>query len=127
MWSFGLSGKVTLHILLTKGGIEVNCFSTQNAGEPIAFTLALGEMAETIPVWQLDAKLRGLRTAFAILHLLSNDRQDALTAYLLHHPYGDIDRALLREDETLEIESLSYGSWIAALRWGGLATLGVGS
>jgi hypothetical protein len=112
----GLSGKITLRVLLTKSGIEINCFSTQNPEEPLAFTLALGEMPETIPVWQLDAKLRGLRTAFAIFNLLSSNRQDVLSEYLVHHPQGDIDRALLEDGETLEIESLSYGSWIASLR-----------
>jgi len=112
----GLSGRITLRVLPTATGIEINCFSTQNLEEPIAFTLALGEMPETIPVWQLDAKLRGLRTAFAIFHLLSSNRQGVLTAYLLQHPHGDIDRALLGGDEALEIESLSYGSWIASLR-----------
>jgi len=105
-----------LRVFLTESGIEINCFSTQNAEEPLAFSLALGEMPETMPVWQLEAKLRGLRTAFAIFHLLSGNRQDALSTYLSHHPHGDVDRALLREDETVEIESLSYGSWIAVLR-----------
>jgi len=73
-------------------------------------------MPETVPVWQVEAKLRGLRTAFAIFYLLGSGREKALSEYLIQHPFGDIDHALLTDEENLLIESISYGSWIATVR-----------
>lgn len=39
-----------------------------------------------------------------------------LANYLLEHPFGDIDRGLLSDDESLRVESVSYGSWIGTFR-----------
>ncbi len=112
----GLSGNVMLRVFATGAEIEVNCISTQNPEEPPAFALTLGEMPATVPVWQLDIKLRGLRTAFAIFYLLTNKRAEELADYLSRHPSGDVDRALLSSDEALQVESVSYGSWVATVR-----------
>jgi hypothetical protein len=38
-----------------------------------------------------------------------------VTSYLIRHPRGDIERALLTEEELLYIESISYGSWVFAV------------
>lgn len=112
----GLSGNVLLRILpLSSGELEVNCFSTQNRDEPPAFAFLLGEVPQRIPLRQLEAKLRGLRTAFSIFYLLAGEREAELAEYLAEHPFGDIDHALLRGEETLQIESVSYGSWVATL------------
>ena len=95
------------------GGMQVNCFSTRNPDEPQAFAFSLGAMPQGVPAWQLETKLRGLRTAFTILHLASTNNQ-LLTEYLQRHPFGDVD-GLLR-DEAIEVESVSYGSWVAVVR-----------
>ena len=116
-FELGVSGNVLLRILLLPNGeLEVNCFSTQNADDPLASVFWFGEMPQTIPVRHLEAKLRGLRTAFSIFYLLAAERQSELAQYLADHPFGDIDRALLSAEETLHIESVSYGSWLATIR-----------
>lgn len=115
-FELGLSGRVMLRIFAGPDGLEVNCISTQNRDEPLASALPLGEMPEAVPSWQPEAKLRGFRTAFAIFYLVASEREKELSEYLRQHPFGDIDRALLTDDEALQIESLSYGSWIATVR-----------
>lgn len=115
-FELGLSGSVMLRVLTSGTDIEINCVSTQNPNEPLASALLLGDMPGTVPVWQLEAKLRGLRTAFAIFYLLETSRQEELAEYLRHHPFGDIDRALLATEDRLHIESVSYGSWVATVR-----------
>jgi hypothetical protein len=109
-----LSGRVVLRIFSVGKAIEVNCFSNQQDNEPLAFAFPFGDMPKAIPVWQLETKLRGLRTLFAIFYLLANNREKDLASYLAHHPSGDIDGALLSDADNLQIESLSHGSsWIA--------------
>jgi hypothetical protein len=115
-FELGLSGNVMLRIFASGPNLEINCLSTQNRNEPLASALLLGEMPGTVSVWQLEAKLRGLRTAFAIFYLLEASRQEELADYLRHHPFGDIDRALLSPEDQLHIESVSYGSWVATVR-----------
>lgn len=115
-FELGLSGNVMLRIFASGPNLEINCISTQNRNEPLASALLLGDMPGTVPVWQLEAKLRGLRTAFAIFYLLEASRQEELADYLRHHPFGDIDRALLSPEDQLLIESVSYGSWVATVR-----------
>ncbi len=113
----GLSGNVMVHI--SKGGIfsreaiEISCFSTRNPEEPQAFAFSLGAMPQGMPARQLEMKLRGLRTAFA-LFLLANRNDKELLKYIRAHPFADIDGLL--GDESLEIESVSYGSWVAVVR-----------
>jgi hypothetical protein len=108
-FELGLSGSAMLRVFTSGTDIEINCISTQNPNEPLASALLLGEMPGTVPVWQLEAKLRGLRTAFAIFYLLETSRQEELAEYLRHHPFGDIDRALLAIEDRLQIESVPYG------------------
>ncbi|MGH9713631.1 MAG: hypothetical protein ACRD5M_10070 [Candidatus Acidiferrales bacterium] len=115
-FEFGLSGNLMLRIFSSGANLEINCISTQNRNEPLASALLLGDMPGTVSVWQLEAKLRGLRTAFAIFYLLETSRQEELSDYLRHHPFGDIDRALLAPEDQLQIESVSYGSWVATVR-----------
>jgi hypothetical protein len=117
----GLSGDVMIRIRAEpKGwpgepdeGFILTVVSTRNSTEPRSFALSLGEMPQGVPAWQLESKLRGLRTAFGILYL-ANSENRVLTQYLRQHPYGDLDRLL--GDDGLQIESLSYGSWVAVLR-----------
>jgi len=111
----GLSGNIMVHVSkgFLSGALEVNCFSTRNPEEPQTFALSLGEMPQGVPAWLLETKLRGLRTAFALLRLAEN-RDQARFEYLRKHPFADIDRLL--GDEALEIESVSYGSWVAVVR-----------
>jgi len=130
----GLSGNVMVRISMGRPagwpkttifgsddpGLTINVFSTRNTTEPPSFAFSLGDMPPTVPAWQLETKLRGLRTAFGIFYL-ANSGDKALTRYLRQHPYGDVDR-LLGED-ALQVESVSYGSWVSVLRSGGKKAL----
>jgi hypothetical protein len=49
----------------------------------------------------------------ALLHLANTNNQ-LLAEYLQQHPFGDVDKLL--RDEALEVESVSYGSWVAVVR-----------
>jgi hypothetical protein len=113
----GLSGNVMVRIekggMLSQATVEVVCFSTANPEEPQSLALSLGEMPQGVPARQIEMKLRGLRTAFALL-LLAERRDKRLGEYLRAHPFADLD--VLLGDEGLEIESVSYGSCIAVVR-----------
>ena len=111
----GLSGNIVVRISKAwlSGAIQVNCVSTSNPEEPQSFPFALGSSTQDMPAWQIETKLRGLRTAFGLFLLASRNDQD-LVEYLRAHPNADIDRLL--GDEALEVESISYGSWIAVVR-----------
>ncbi len=113
----GLSGNVMVRIekggMLSQAAVEVICFSTANRGEPQSVALLLGEMPQGVPARLLEMKLRGLRSAFALLLLAERDDK-RLGQYLRAHPFADLD--VLLGDEGLEIESISYGSWIAVVR-----------
>lgn len=131
----GLSGNVMVRISMVQAGrwptsvgifgsdepgLVVNVFSTHNPTEPPSFAFSLGDMPPTVPAWQLETKLRGLRTAFGIFYL-ANSEDKVLTQYLRQHPYGDVDRLLGKD--ALQIESVSYGSWVSVLRSGGKKAL----
>ena len=47
--------------------------------------------------------------------MLLSGRDTELTEYLSEHPYADLD-VLLTDDEILQVESVSYGSWVATVR-----------
>src|SRR6202034_751612 len=99
----GLSGNVMVRIekggMLSQAAVEVVCFSTANPEEPQSAALSLGEMPQVVPVRQVEMKLRGLRTAFALL-LLAERRDKRLGEYLRSHPFADLD--VLLGDEGLE-------------------------
>jgi len=131
----GLSGNVMVRISMHQAGgwpksvsifgsnepgLVVSALSTQNPTEPPSFAFSLGDMPPTVPAWQLETKLRGLRTAFGIFYL-ANWESKVLTQYLRQHPYGDVDRLLGKD--ALQIESVSYGSWVSVLRSGGKKAL----
>lgn len=77
----------------------------------------MGDMEQRVPVSVIETKLNGLRTLYAIFYLIQNDRAKELQSYLIKHPQGDIEKTLLKEDEQLFIESISYGSWVLTV-WG---------
>lgn len=73
----------------------------------------------------LDAGLSGVSAKLTSLALyeacarhshfvLASSDDKTWTNYLRQHPYADIDTLL--GDESLEIESVSYGSWVAVVR-----------
>lgn len=72
-------------------------------------------MPAQVPINTIELKLFALRTLYAIYYLSHQDRLNDLTSYLIRHPYGDIERALLTQEEMLYIESISYGSWVLAV------------
>lgn len=112
---FGLSGGAMLRIFRTPDGTEINLISTINPEEIPPIIVSLGDMPQHVPISTIERKLYGLRTLYAIYYLADSDRLKDLTSYLIRHPQGDIERALLTPEESLHIESISYGSWMLAI------------
>jgi len=110
----GLSGGVMIR-LFTSTPTEVNVIATVNPGELPPLLVEFGDLPQRVPLSVIEDKLRGLRTLHAIYYLADSDRMADLAAYLSSTPVGDIERDLIPEEERLQIESLSYGSWILAL------------
>jgi hypothetical protein len=108
----GLSGSRQLRVSHSDGRLQVNVFSTANPEDPIAIPLSLGEMPQRVQARLVEKKLRGLRMAYAILFLIEVERFASLEHFIAIHPYGDIETRLLAPEERLQIESISYGSWI---------------
>ena len=92
--------------------MTINLLSTQNIDENPSLVIDLGDMKQRVPISVIEKKLKGLRTLYAIFYLIYDNRHKELQSYLIKHPYGDIEQALLNLDEQLFIESISYGSWV---------------
>ncbi len=78
----GLSGQVMLRILIGDKDIEINCFSTRNPNEPVSLSVPLGDMPEAVTAWELERKLRGLRTAYAVFYCIEAGRESELAEYV---------------------------------------------
>lgn len=116
-FELGLSGNLMLRFFKTDMDLNVNLISTRNTDENPTLVVDLGNMDQRVPISVIETKLNGLRTIYAIFYLTQNGRAKELQSYLMKHPHGDIEKALLKEDEKLFIESISYGSWILTV-WG---------
>ncbi|MBW8050075.1 MAG: hypothetical protein FVQ77_06995 [Cytophagales bacterium] len=116
-FELGLSGNLMLRFFRTDTNMTVNLISTRNKDENPTLVIDMGDMGQRVPISVIETKLNGLRTLYAIYFLIHNDRAQELQSYLIQHPQGDIEKALLKEDEQLYIESISYGSWILTV-WG---------
>jgi len=114
---FGLSGDLMLRIFLNHDEILIELVSTLNKGENPSLAIDLGDMDRKVPINVIIIKLNALRTLYAIFYLIYSGRGHDLELFLLSDPAGDIEQALLKEDEQLFIESVSYGSWILTV-WG---------
>jgi hypothetical protein len=110
----GLSGGVMLR-LFTTIPTEVNLVTTMNPGELPPLLVEFGDLPQRVPLSVIEDKLRGFRTLHAIYYLAESDRTTELEDYLSSTPEGDIERDLIPDEERLQIESLSYGSWTLAL------------
>lgn len=111
-----LSGEQVLQISSLDGAPVLSLIMQNQFNEPSSIPVSLGNLPQRAPLRALEKRLRGLRTAYAILYLAEVDRLRSLEEYLLKHPYGDIEHALLSEDERLYVESISFGSWTAIVR-----------
>ena len=111
----GLSGNLQLRFFRTESGMTVNLISTQNSDENPSLVVDLGDMQQRVPISVIEKKLNGLRTLYAIFYLIYDNRHKELQSYLIKHPQGDIEQALLTPDEQLFIESISYGSWVVTV------------
>jgi hypothetical protein len=111
-FEFGLSGNLMVRFFQTDGGMIINLISTQNIDENPTLVLDMGDMDKRVPISVIETKLKALRTLYAIFYLINDGREKELQSYIIEHPQGDIERALLKEDEQLYIESISYGSWV---------------
>lgn len=114
-FELGLSGNLMLRFFRTEDGTSINLISTQNSDENPALVVDLGDMQQRVPISVIEKKLNGLRTLYAIFYLIYDDREKELQSYLIKHPQGDIEQALLSKDEQLFIESISYGSWVVTV------------
>ena len=106
-----------LRFFKTDRDLILNLISTKNADENPTLVVDLGDMDKRVPISTIETKLNGLRTIYAIFYLIQNGRAKELQSYIIKYPEGDIERALLKEDEKLYIESISYGSWVLTV-WG---------
>jgi hypothetical protein len=116
-FELGLSGDLMVRFFQTPDGTQINVISTTNPDEIPPLVISLGNMSKKVPISIIEEKLKGLRTLYAFYYLVYSDRSKELISYLIKHPHGDIERALLERDEQLYIESISYGSWIITC-WG---------
>ena len=116
-FEMGLSGDIMVRFFHTETGMVVNLLNAFNSNENPALVIDMGDMNKRVPINIIETKLKGLRTLYAIFYLIENSREKELQSYILKHPYGDIEKALLKDDEQLYIESISYGSWVMAV-WG---------
>jgi hypothetical protein len=115
-FELGLSGGAMLRVFTginTK--TEVNLIETLNSNELPPLMISLGDMPQRVPLATIERKLRGLRTLYAIFLLLHTDRLADLFQFLANNPEGDIEQALVSEEDALNIESISYGSWVLAV------------
>jgi hypothetical protein len=74
--------------------------------------VTLGDLPQRVPIHVIEDKHNGLRTLHAIFYLMQNDRSNDLASFLAREPEGDIERALIADEDRLYIESISYGSWL---------------
>jgi hypothetical protein len=111
----GLSGGAMIRFFTGREEPEVNLISTVNPNETPPLIVSLGNMPAQVSISVIERKLYGLRTLYAIYYLAYSNRLQELTSYLIRHPHGDIEKALLAPEETLHIESISYGSWVLAV------------
>lgn len=114
-FELGLSGNLILRFFRTEDGTTINLICTQNSDENPALVVDLGDMQQRVPISTIEKKLNGLRTLYSIFYLVYNDRHEELQSYLIKHPHGDIEQALLSKEEQLFIESISYGSWVVTV------------
>jgi hypothetical protein len=114
-FELGLSGNLMIRFFQTEGGMTINLISTQNTDENPSLVVDLGNMNQRVPISIIENKLRGLRTIYAAFYLIYDGREMELQSYLIKHPHGDFERALLGLDEQLYIESISYGSWVVTV------------
>lgn len=112
----GLSGGAMLRIFWPAvSNIEINLIATLNADEIPPILISLGDMPQRVPLATVERKLRGLRTLYAIFFLYHTDRLEELFDFLALDPNGDIEHALISQEDALHVESISYGSWALAL------------
>jgi hypothetical protein len=114
-FELGLSGDLMLRVFRGGQSIEVNLISTTNAGEIPPIAITLGDLPQRVPIHVIEDKLNGLRTLHAIYFLIQHDRTSELAAFVASYPDGDIERALLSDEDRLFIESISYGSWLLTI------------
>ncbi len=111
-FELGLSGDLMIRVFSVGDSFEVNLISTTNEGEIPPVAVSLGDLPQRVPIHIIEDKLNGLRTLHAILYVMQNDRSDDLASFLTREPEGDIERALIADEDRLYIESISYGSWL---------------
>jgi hypothetical protein len=114
-FELGLSGGAMLRVFWQPGDLEVNLLSTTNPGEVPPVVFALGNLPQRVRLSLIQRRLNGLRTLYAIFYLHQRDRMRELISFLAKDPNGDIEAQLLKDDETLQVESISYGSWLVTL------------
>ena len=100
-FELGLSGGVMIRFFRGRDGMEINLISTTNPDDIPPLLVSLGDMPARVPISVIEKKLSGLRTLYAIYYLAHLERLPELTSYLNRHPRGDIERALLTEEELL--------------------------
>lgn len=111
-FELGLSGNLMVRFFHSDSGMIINLISTRNMDENPSLVVDMGDMNQRVPISTIETKLNALRTLYAVYYLIYSDRAHELEKFLTLNPNGDIEQSLLTEDESLYIESISYGSWV---------------
>lgn len=121
-FQLGLSGDIRLNVNVGAGATLLkNIVASKNDIDTPSITMDLGDMKRRVPIAVMTTKLDALRTLYAIIFLLQNNRSTELESFLLAQPNGDVEQSLLDADERICIESISYGSFVAVLSSGAKA------
>lgn len=111
-FELGLCGNLMVRFFRTQLGMTINLISTRNFNENPTLVIDMGDMQQKVFIPIIEKKLNALRTLYAIYYLVYDNRAKELEQFILENPTGDIEQSLLKPDEQLFWESVSYGSWI---------------
>ena len=113
-FELGLSGDGMIRVFWRPDGLHINYISTTNPGEIPPLMLQLVDGERRVPARLIEGRLRGLRSLYAVVHLLSTGRSEILEQALISAPNSDLEE-LLHPDEQLFVECLAPGSWYVTL------------
>ena len=112
-----LSGDVNMSLSGDAEGIFIRIVPTTGPDKTSPLLVSLGDMPRRVSLNEMQRKLNGLRTLYAMYFLIYSDKASDLENLLRKNPDADIENALLTDDERLYVESISHGSWNLVV-WG---------
>lgn len=109
----GLSERMNIRFESGEHGrpVQISLFSTLNADDVPPVRLQLINEDEQPAAWLVETRLHSLRQVYAITLMLDAGRGQELAAALLKDPNSDLERTLLRPEESLYLQEAGSGSW----------------